>query len=65
MESIGLITKPKPPIKSFTSPIQKKKQFYFTRTPVRVWSADFMDKTNDELVENLRKAVEDCLKNSK
>ena len=64
MESIGLITKPKPPIKKFYIP-DSKKQFYFTRSPVRVWSADFMDKTNDELVENFIKAVEDCLKNSK
>ena len=64
MESIGLITKPKPPIKKFYIP-DSKKQFYFTRSPVEVWSADFMDKTNDELVEALRKAVKDCLKNSK
>ena len=64
MESIGLITKPKPPIKKFCIP-DSNKQFYFARSPIRVWSADFMDKTNDELVENFIKAVEDCLKNSK
>ena len=64
MESIGLITKNKPPIKKFYIP-DSKKQFYFTRSPVRVWSADFMDKTNDELIEDLRKAVKDCLKNAK
>ena len=64
MESIGLITKPKLHIEKFYIP-DSKKQFYFSRTPVRVWNADFMDKTNDELVENFIKAVEDCLKNSK
>lgn len=64
MESIGLITKPKLPIKKFYTP-DSNKQFYFTRSPVRVWSADFMDKTNNELVKALRKAVKDYLKNSK
>ena len=64
MESVGLITKPKPPIKKFYIP-DSKRQFCFTRTPVRVWSADFMDKPNDELVENFIKSVENCLKNSK
>ena len=57
MESIGLITKPKLHIEKFYIP-DSKKQFYFSRTPVRVWNADFMDKTEDELLENLKKAAE-------
>lgn len=64
MESVGLITKPKLPIKKFYIP-DSKKTFYFTRSPIRVWSANFMDKTNDELVENFKKAVKAYLKNSK
>lgn len=57
MESVGLITTPKLRIEKFYIP-DSKKQFYFSQTPVRVWNADFMDKTEDELLENLKKAVE-------
>lgn len=57
MESVGLITQPKLRVEKFYIP-DSKETFYFSNPPVRVWNANFMDKTEDELLENLKKYIE-------